>query len=160
MKIDSNNQTHVSSKSSHSFILFGPLIATILTILYAHLIGFLYTDHFGQNIHFRNILAMVASFIPITIGAYIIGFIPAWITDKFFKDLISYKIFLNRKTMTRIIIIGGLAGTPWSIILGSIIAFSTQAHTWWGFFAIGAVTVPTSIICSIIEYRINQDLIK
>ena len=137
---------------SNSFVIWGPLIATVLSIIEAHFLGFITDSHFGSNISPRAILGMILLTIPITAVAYIIGFFPTIFTALFFSYFSTTSIVRNYLSREKFILLGALAGLVTSSVL-FFIAIGFGLSIQFGLFIVFGVILPSSMACGYIEYK-------
>lgn|GEM_PF-4504376 len=136
----------IDMREYRAFVTHGPLIATLLVILYSHLWAW-FTYDWNDHIRLKAVLGMFILAIPTTAVAYVVGLIPAALTALVYRDLMHRDLMCSYSSQIRSAVLGGLAG---ALLLIAALVFLINfglAACWYLPFVL-LVMVLTSICCA------------
>lgn len=144
---------------SSAFVIWGPFIGTLIIAITFH-------SHimFGDPIRFLKglvtpsiIFPMIGGLFLITPFGYLLGILPAIITQLLFQHFFAEK--LSQIRLMRSIIYGGILGlmlAPFTLIIAILTPSPLFIFSYLQFVLI----LPTTLICTIIEWKRAQNNIQ
>ncbi len=155
------NNSYTLGLLTNAFVVFGPLMASFITIFSFHLVAKLQDSHFGDSTDLQAVIGMIIFTIPFTACAYIVGFFPALITAQIFSLQIKHKLKSTPILSKGDFMLYGLtASLLWIIIIIPFAFFINIQTLFYSAVTILPIVIATTLACSWLEWRSYKKIIN